>query len=81
MLFHGPDGASGTLARGSVATGLASANGDPDSNVDEVSAGLVAGEDDGEPVAVAPTQPPSRRSSMRERVRNATVEGRVIGAS
>jgi hypothetical protein len=59
MLFHVPDGASGTLARGSVAAGLASANGDHDSNVDEVSAGLVADEDDGEPVAVAPTQPPA----------------------
>jgi hypothetical protein len=56
MLFHVPDGASGTLAR-SVAASVGVADGDPDTNADAVSAGLAAGEDDGEPLAVAPTQP------------------------
>jgi len=56
MLFHVPDGASGTLAR-SVAEGAAVADGDPDTDADAVSAGLAAGRDDGEPVAVTPTQP------------------------
>jgi len=106
MLFHVPDGASGTLA-GSVAAEVAVADGDPDTNADAVSAGLAAGKDDGEPLAVTPTQPvatnavstasalhlrqprllttldstacPSGRSSMRERVCDAMVEGRVMG--
>jgi hypothetical protein len=54
MLFHVPDGASGTFAR-SIAAGVAVADGIADA--DAVSAGLAAGEDDGEPLAVTPTQP------------------------
>src|ERR1035437_8083320 len=58
MLFHVPDGASGTFER-SIAAGVdvAVADGDPDTNSDAVLAGLAAGDDDGEPLAVAPTQP------------------------
>src|ERR1035437_3265176 len=66
MLFHVPDGASGTFARSvaaEVAVGsavdeaVAVADGNPDTNADEASAGLAAGKDDGEPLAVPPTQP------------------------
>jgi hypothetical protein len=56
MLFHVPDGASGTLDR-SVGAEMAVADGDRDSNADAVSAALARGRCDGEPVAVAATQP------------------------
>ena len=115
MLFHVPDGASGTVDR-SVAAGvdvdaavdeaMAAADGDGDADADTgaVAAGLAAGKGAGEPLAATPTQPaatsavnatsalhlrqprlltnldstacPSGRSSLRERVGGAIVEGR-----
>ena len=56
MLFHVPEGASGTFDR-SLAAGVAVADGDPDTNADAVSAGLAPGKCDGELLAVAPTHP------------------------
>ena len=38
------------------------ADGDPDTNADAVSAGLAAGKDDGEPLAVDPTQPAATKA-------------------
>ena len=72
MLFHVPDGASGTVDRSvaagvdvgsaageavAVANGDGEADGDADAKADAVSVGLAAGKSEGEPLAVTPTQP------------------------
>jgi hypothetical protein len=58
MLFHVPDGASGTVDR-SVAAGVDAdvAVGVADADTDAVSVGLAAGMTGAEPLAVDPTQP------------------------
>jgi hypothetical protein len=73
MLFHAPDGASGTVAR-SVAAGVdvgsaageavAVADGDADTNADAFPVGLASGEIESEPLAVAPTQPAAATAAI-----------------
>jgi hypothetical protein len=118
MLFHVPDGASGTVARSvaaavdvgvppGAAVAAAEAEADADTNADVVPIGLASGRTEAEPLAVGPTQPaatnavsatialhllqprpmldlvptacPSGRSTMRRRVCDAIVAGRVMG--
>ncbi len=66
MLFHAPDGASGTLATSvavEVAVGSAAGDAvavaadDADTDADAFPVWLASGEFEGEPLAVAPTQP------------------------
>src|SRR5664279_2718227 len=70
MLFHVPDGASGTIGRsvaaavaaGSTAGEAVAVAGEADANV--VSAGLATGRSEGEPTAVAPTQPATANAAI-----------------
>jgi pyruvate/2-oxoglutarate dehydrogenase complex dihydrolipoamide acyltransferase (E2) component len=64
MLLHVPDGASGTVDRSVEATvdvgavvGEVLAVADGDTDADDASFGLAGRRSEGEPVAVAPTQP------------------------
>ena len=70
MLFHAPEGASGTAVRGSIAAGVdvgvavgaAVAVADGDADADAVSPGLAAGKTEAEPLEVTPTQPAANKA-------------------
>lgn len=69
MLFHAPDGASGTVVRSfaagvdvGVAAGEAVAGADGDA--DAVPVGLASGKSEAEPLAVAPTQPAAAKAAI-----------------
>jgi hypothetical protein len=71
MLFHVPDGASGTLDR-SVAARVAvgEAGADAGDDADAASFGLAAGKGEGEPLAAVPKQPAETKAMVTTRALN-----------